>query len=208
MNRNTLVLTLVLPLAAAQANAQGGAVLGEETVELTPFVGYRTGGGFSVIEGGPGFDIENSVSYGGLIDFNLKSNNFKIEVLYSRQHSRVQAEVLLGSEFGDLAVEYYQAGVLQEVGNAGARWYIGVLLGGTRFVPRGFDGETYFSGSIGGGLKFFPSKRFGLRFDGRAYATFTSGSAGAFCSNGRCVFAYSGSTFWQGDFTGGLIIAF
>lgn len=183
-------------------------MIGEERVELTPFAGYRTGGGFSVIEGGPGFDIENSLSYGGLIDFNLKSNNFKIELLYSRQDSHVEAETLLGADFGDLAVEYYQAGVLQEVGNPGARWYIGLLLGATRFAPKSFDSETYFSGSIGGGLKFFPAKRMGLRFDARGYATFVSGSAGAFCSNGRCVFAYEGSTFWQWDFTGGLILAF
>jgi hypothetical protein len=208
MNRNTLVLALLMPLATAHAWAQGGPVIGEERVELTPFVGYRTGGGFSVIEGGPGFDIQNSLSYGGLIDFNLRKNNFKLELLYSRQTSRVEAETLLGSGFGDLAIEYYQGGVLQEVGNPGARWYIGVLLGATRIAPKLFDSETFFSGSIGGGLKFFPSKRVGLRFDGRAYATFVSGSAGAFCVNGACVFAYEGSTFWQGEFTGGLILAF
>jgi len=209
MNRRLLPIACLVCLGLApRGSAQGGPVIGSERLEITPFAGYRTGGGFSLIEGGPGFDIENSLSYGGLIDFNLRSNNFKLELLYSRQSSKVEAEALLGPGFGDLTIEYYQAGVLQEVGNPGARWYIGVLLGATRFAPRTFDSETYFSGSIGGGLKFFPSKRAGLRFDARGYPTFVSGAAGAFCANGRCVFAYEGSTFWQWDFTGGLVLVF
>lgn len=209
MNRQRLVLAILVTVgAAAPAAAQGGPVIGEERLEVTPFAGYRTGGGFSVIEGGPRFDIDNSLSFGGFVDFNLRSNNFKIELLFSRQDSKVAAETLLGPELGDLTVDYYQAGILQEVGNPSARWYISALLGATRFTPKSFDSESHFSASIGGGLKFFLSKRLGLRFDGRAHATFVGGSSGAFCANGNCVFLYSGSTFWQGDFTGGLLLAF
>lgn len=208
MNRNSLVLALVLPLAAAQANAQGGPVLGEERIELTPFAGYRTGGSFNVIEGGPSFGIDSGLSYGGILDFNLQRNNFKLELLFSRQDSQVTAPTFLGPSAGELVVEYYQGGILQEVGNPSSRWYIAALLGATRLAPRDFQAETKFSASIGGGLKFFLSKQVGLRFDGRAYATFVGGSGGAFCSNGNCVFLFSGSTFWQGDFTGGLILAF
>ena len=183
-------------------------MIGEERFEITPFAGYRTGGGFTVIEGGPRFDINNGLSYGAFLDVNLRNNNFKIELLYSRQDSEVVAETILEPELLKLAVDYYQAGVLQEVGRPGARWYISALLGATRFAPKRFDSETHFSASIGGGLKFFPSRNLGLRFDGRAHATFVGGSSGAFCSNGSCVFLHSGSTFWQGDFTGGVILAF
>ena len=38
--------------------------------------------------------------------------------------------------------------------------------------------------------------------------TFIKSDTGAFCVNATCLFSYSGSHLWQGDFTAGLILAF
>ena len=48
----------------------------------------------------------------------------------------------------------------------------------------------------------------GLHLDARAYGVSLKSAAGAFCVNGSCAFAYSGTVLWQGDLTGGLVIAF
>ena len=173
-------------------------------------MGFRTGGSLSgQLDGTPrDFAIQSGTSYGGTLDFNLNQSNFKIELLYSRQSTEVEEAGLLVPGGLDLNVEYLQGGILQEVGSVKSRFYVTVLAGATRFAPRGFDSETKFSLSLGGGLKFFPARHVGLRFDARAYMTFIKSDTGAFCVNGTCLFAYSGSHLWQGDFTAGLILAF
>ncbi|HEY6547088.1 MAG TPA: outer membrane beta-barrel protein [Vicinamibacteria bacterium] len=205
------ILPALLALAPAAALAQVGTTnITQESVEIAPFVGIRTGGSLSGQLDGTArdFAIESGTSYGGTLDFNLHRGNFKFEVLYSRQSTQIEQAVQLVPGAPDLNVEYLQGGVLQEVGNEKSRFFVSVLAGATRFAPQGFDSETKFSLSLGGGLKFFPSRHIGLRFDARAYMTFIKADTGAFCVNGACLFSYSGSHLWQGDFTAGLILAF
>jgi hypothetical protein len=200
------LLGLALPSFAQ--NAPGDIT--HENVELMPFYGFRTGGGLSGELDGTArdFSIKSSSSYGGAIDFNLHSGNFKIEALYSRQSTEIESAGLIVPNGVHLHVEYLQAGILQEAGSEKGRFYVSVLLGATRFAPDGFDSATRFSTSIGAGLKLFPSPHIGLRFEGRAYLTFVNGETGGVCVNGTCLFSYTGSHMWQGDFTGGLILAF
>ncbi|MFI5182927.1 MAG: hypothetical protein ACHQNV_00900 [Vicinamibacteria bacterium] len=209
----TVALPIVLGLLGwtVPSFAQGNpGNITAENVEIIPFAGYRTGGGLSGDVQGVAreFGIDGSASYGGAIDFNLHQGNFKIEALYSRQTSKIDSAGLLVPNGVPLHVEYLQAGVLQETGTERGRFYISVLLGATRFDPEGFDSATKFSASIGGGLKLFPSSHIGLRFDARAFLTFVNGETGGVCAGGTCLFVYSGSHLWQGDFTGGLILAF
>lgn len=201
-----LAACLVL-LASAPLMAQTKDLLGEERVEIAPFYGFRTGGGFTYTVNGAAYDIKNTASFGGVVDVNLGHDNFKLELLFSRQSSEVEAEGLFQPGLLDLTIDYYQAGVLQEVGSDQGRFYIGVLAGVTRFAPDAFDSEVRFSMSVGAGIKLYPTRHVGLRLDARGYATFVSGSGGMFCSGG-CVFSYSGSSLWQGDFTGGIVFAF
>ncbi len=210
MRKPTPWIIPVLFALAPAALAQSTSNITQESVEITPFVGIRTGGSLSGELDGTARDleIEGGTSYGGILDFNLHKNNFKLEVLYSRQSTKIDQAGLLVPGGLDLNVEYLQGGVLQEVGNEKSRYYLAVLAGATRFAPRGLDSEMKFSLSLGGGLKFFLARNVGLRFDARAYLTFLKSDTGAFCVNGTCLFAYSGSHLWQGDFTGGLILAF
>ena len=182
----------------------------QESVEIAPFGGYRTGGSLSGELDGTlqDFGIQSGASYGGTIDFNLHQGNFKLELLYSRQSTRVEGAIPLVPGGLDLNVEYLMGGLLQEVGSPKSRFFVSVLAGGTRLAPRAFESETKFSLSLGAGLKFFPARHIGLRFDARAYMTFIKSDTGAFCVNATCIFSYSGSHLWQGDFTGGLILAF
>lgn len=206
---NLWIIPVFLAFAPA-ALAQGGGNITQESVEIAPFAGYRTGGSLSGSLDGTvqDFGVESGASYGGTVDFNLHQGNFKLELLYSRQSTTVEGAIPLVPGGLDLNVEYLMGGLLQEVGSAKSRFFVSVLAGGTRLAPRFFDAETKFSLSLGAGLKFFPSRHVGLRFDARAYMTFIQSDGGAFCANGTCIFSYSGSHLWQGDFTAGLILAF
>jgi hypothetical protein len=79
-----------------------------------------------------------------------------------------------------------------------------------RFVPGAgeYDSVTKFGGGVGLGVKTFFAKNVGLRLEGRAFYTLVKGEGGAFCVNGSCLFAFSGSGLWQGDVSAGLILAF
>lgn len=204
-------LALLVPallLATLPAAGQGGPPdITRENVELIGFGGYRTGG--SLVDGDQELlQLDAGGSYGGAIDFNLHKANFKLEALYSHTGSSIGFDRLVPASTIDLSIDYIQAGILQETGSERSRFYASALLGATLFRPTGFDSVTKFSFSIGGGLKLFMSKNLGLRLDARAFGTPTEASGAAVCANGTCLLRFSGSILWQGDFTGGLILAF
>jgi hypothetical protein len=209
MSKTKLCVIAVILAFVAPAVARGQDNITHENVEITPFAGWRTGGGLSGDLDGTlrEFGIKNGASYGGTLDLNLHRANLKLEVLYSRHSTELETAGLLPGG-APLTVEYLQGGLLQETGNEHRRFFISALAGATKYAPRGFDSVTKFSMSLGGGAKFFLGRNVGLRFEGRAYLTFLETDGGAFCANGTCLFAYSGKNMWQGEFTGGLILAF
>jgi opacity protein-like surface antigen len=194
-----LALVATLLLGAAHADAQ--------SVQLTPFVGWAYGGSVwdSVHENDYSFDA--SLAYGGSLSFKI-SESWRFEALYSRQATELSGEGLSASF--DVTVERYLAGFQEEKGEGTTRWFGSVWLGATRFVPgRGDVGsETKFSAAVGLGVKAFPVKNVGLRLEARGFYTLVKGEGGAFCANGSCLFAFSGTGMWQGDVSAGLILAF
>jgi opacity protein-like surface antigen len=191
-------LALAVLLAAADARAQ--------KLQLTPFAGYAFGGSVrdTALDGQRSFDA--SLAYGGSLSVPI-SEAWRFELLYSRQETKLGGG--LAPSF-DVTIERYLAGFQEEKGEGKARWFGTVWLGATRFVPgqSGFDSETRFGGGVGLGVKTFLAKNVGLRFEARGLYTLVSGSGGVFCTNGSCLFAFSGSSLWQGDVSGGLILAF
>ena len=61
--------------------------------------------------------------------------------------------------------------------------YLAFTLGGTHVRTRGADSEddTFFSGSIGLGLRIWPESRVGLRVEARAYGTLVDSKSDIFC---------------------------
>jgi hypothetical protein len=109
-----------------------------------------------------------------------------------------------------MTVERYLAGFQEEKGQGSVRWFGTFWLGATRFVPglTGLDSEIRFGAGVGLGVKKFFSRNVGVRLETRALYTLVSSEGGVACANGTCLFAFSGSSFWQGDVGGGLILAF
>jgi hypothetical protein len=199
------VAAAFLLLTAVPAGAAD--LLGKERVELTPFFGYRIGGHFASVVDERSYGIDGATAYGGLLDLNLNANNFKLEFLWSHQETHVDAPLLPRLNVAPLQIDHFQGGIMQEVGEPKARLSVSVLFGASRLSVPALGSETKFSWSIGGSAKLFPNPHFGIRLDARAFGVLIQGGGGAFCSGG-CVVVYTGTALWQGEFTGGLILAF
>ena len=198
--------SVMIPAALAVTLLLGPPQARAQSVQITPFVGYAFGGSVrdAVLDESRSFDA--ALAYGGALSFRI-SESWRFELLYSRQATKLAGG--LGPSF-DVTIERYLAGFQEEKGEGNIRWFGTVWLGATRFVPGlgGFDSETKFGGGVGLGVKTFPVKNVGLRFEARGFYTLVKGEGGAFCANGTCLFAFSGTGLWQGDVSAGLILAF
>ena len=197
--RTALAAALLLATLAAGARAQ--------SVQISPFAGYAFGGSVRDAALGDSRAFDAALAYGGALSFRI-AESWRFELLYSRQPTRVEGG--LGSPF-DVTVERYLAGFQEEKGpGERVRWFGSVWLGATRFVPgfAGYDSKTKFGGGVGLGVKTFFGGNVGLRFEARGFYTLVKGEGGMACVNGSCLFAFSGDGLWQGDVSGGLILAF
>jgi hypothetical protein len=193
------VVLAAASLAAADARAQ--------SVQFAPFAGYQFGGSFHEQASGVEFSLKDSLSYGGTMDVAI-NKHWRVELLYSRQPTELGPSG--GAAAFDINVERYMAGIVEEKGEGPSRFFGVALAGVTRFVPSlsGFDSDSRFTLGVDLGLKHFVSDHFGLRTEVRGFYTFTETGGGVLCTGGTCLFAFSGSGLWQGDVSGGLILAF
>ena len=176
---------------------------------LTPFVGYRFGGRFSVADTSSRASAADHVSYGVALDV-ATDEQTQYELFYSRQSTR-----LGGPAPTDTAIEYLHLGGTVLVGNSPRfQPYIIGTLGATRFSPDSPLGRDriYFSVSLGGGLRIPFTDHLALRLEARGFATFFNTNGTVFCrsdqAGGVCQIHGNGSTFFQGDALAGLAYTF
>jgi hypothetical protein len=194
------LLAAALVLRAASARAQ--------TVQIAPFAGYQFGGSVRspVLEREYSFD--GGLVWGGALDI-LAGERWRVELLYSRQETALRDSLGVESDF-DLTLERFLVGVQEETGEGRIRCFGTLLLGATRYVPGlgGGGSDTRFTAGIALGAKTFITRNLGLRAEVRGFYTVVESGGGAFCDDGECLFVYSGSGIWQGDVSGGLVLAF
>jgi hypothetical protein len=195
---------LILLVAACLLAGEVGAA----PVEIAPFAGLTWGGSFHSSALQASVSLQASLSYGGTADFAL-SEHWRVELLYARQETELDAG---GEPAFDVGVERYMAGIVEEKGEGRTHFFGAGLLGVTRFVPGlgGFGSESLFSVGVGLGVKRRLSERFALRGDLRGFYVVTQSGGGAFCGNvgSTCLFVFRSNGLWQGEVSGGVVIAF
>ena len=193
----------------------GGALLGPRDAaaqgfELTPFLGYRFGGGFEDVDGSPSVDIENDMSYGLLLGWDMDGES-TFEVFYSLQQTSLdpQAPLTSGLTF-DLDVHTLEFGGTFHFEDGKVRPFVAGGLGYTLFEPgaSGVDSEGGITLGLGGGVKFLPSDRVGFRLEGRGHLTFLADNGQLFCTNGGCILQAEGSMLFQFEVLSGVVIRF
>ena len=173
--------------------------------ELTPFIGYRIGGSFEDDETEQTFDLNDHGSYGLIFNIREKANT-QYELGWSHQDTSID---LPDSDKLELAIDTFQIGgtYLWE-GDLAQPFLVGTL-GAAHYRPRSgdSDSDTFFAFTIGGGWKLWPTRRFGLRLEGRYYGTLMSNSSKIFCSsapeNSGCLIQTRGKLLSQWEVTVG-----
>jgi hypothetical protein len=184
------------------------ARLHAQRFEISPFYGYRFGGEVQNPLTGRTFRFEDAPAYGLLLDVAPKQDApAKLEVLWSRQDSRVDLHGLSGLGKVDVTIDQIQIGGSLERGQR-LREYVSLLVGATYYSTDGYGSDIRFSLGVGGGLKYFLTRNLALRADLRGFCTIVDSSSAFISSGGTTVVAFSGSAVWQGQVTAGVSLAF
>lgn len=180
--------------------------------EITPFVGYRLGGDFDLMNSSQNADLDDHGSF-ALALAARRDESSQYELLYTREETTFENTSPLGPL--DVNVEYLHVGGTLEA-SVGSDFplepYIVGGLGVTRFELQSVGDDSRFSVSLGGGFRVPVSPRFSLRFEARGYLTFVDTKSSIFCASGRfggvCAIRAKGSTFTQFDLMAGAAFAF
>ena len=202
-----LATTLVVCLIGLGVTSTAAA----QSFELTPFAGWRFGGGFEDLATGAGIDLDDGLSYGLIlgIPWNAQHRS-RLELIWSRQDTAIGA-ASAGDPGFDLDVHYLHVSGMVPFATSNDRLDVLLSIGaGATIMLPGIDGagsEVRFSASAAVGLLYHASDRIGIRLEARGWYTFTEAGGAVFCSGG-CVVAFSGSGFGQGELTAGLQLGF
>jgi Outer membrane protein beta-barrel domain len=175
---------------------------------VSPFYGYRFGGGIQDESTGSHYNFADAPSYGLVLSYAPKDSYGRFELLWSRQDSSVDFNGNYGLGTVDISIDVVQVGGELDYGSERVQGYVSVDIGATHYGSDGHGDDTKFSWGIGGGVKAFLTKNIYLRADIRGYSTLTQGSGGFIYSNGVAVAGFSGFSVWQGEVSAGIGFTF
>jgi len=193
------LIAAALLLSSVLSPGRAGAEWG---LEITPYAGYAIGGNFTDNSTGADLDVKEGGNFGlvlGLAD----TPETQYELFYGFQRTEVTGGGTFGGEtLFDLDIHYLHLGGTYMFPAEKVRPFLSGGLGATHFVPHGsgMNQKTYFSASLGGGVKIPISGHVGLRFEGRGFMTILPDSTAIFCvSSGgaACVVQVQGDVFGQ-----------
>lgn len=212
MSQRSLGITVMFIALALTAQN----VLAEQTYrfELTPFVGYRVGGSFEDKDTGESVDLDDNGSYG--LIFNIVEKSFtQYEFSWSHQDTSIDLSDSGGnSEKLDLDIDFFQLGGTYLFEGKFAKPYMVATIGAAHYRTKSgvSESETYFAFSFGGGVKLWPTQRFGLRLEGRYYGTAVESDSKIFCgsspNNSGCLIQTRGQLLSQWEVMAGGIFRF
>jgi len=183
-------------------------------VEVTPWLGYAIGGTLTDRVTDEELELDDSGSYGLAVNI-LASNRSSWEIAYSRQETEADTRGLSMTEPAfDLNVDKLEFGGTYDVYTKYPRPYVAATIGLTKLDPSGTDlnSDTYFSFSLGGGLKLLEKQRIGLRLDARWLGTVIQDDTDIFCRTGTvgavCLIEVDGDLLSQVRLSLGISIRF
>jgi len=193
-------------LVAAVPRTAGAQV----QAELGPFVGYRFGGALAD-NANTSYGIDNAVSYGGVVDLDLR-RDVGVEFVWSHQSSELALRDVLEPGPFTVSVDHWMVGPWKAFGHPAGRVrpFASFLLGISQFSTSIAEGESRARFALAGGLgvKFFPRPRIGIRLEGRSFFSFTDGGSNLFCSASlnACPLQFKSDLLVQGEVAAGVIV--
>jgi hypothetical protein len=197
--------------SAALAALLGSAPARAQTVEISPFYGYRFGASISTVTEGPVVDDDGGPSFGAVVDvvFGSQTEGLKVEGVYSHEDATLKVR---SSEFDPptyvrAQVDQILLGGIQDLTGDRARPFLSGLFGITRYAVPG-DTEVRLAVGVGTGVKAYLTRNIGLRLDARGYMTIVNLGGAGVCGGAGCAIAFNVSPAFQADLSAGLIVAF
>jgi opacity protein-like surface antigen len=181
--------------------------MASDGLEFVPFVGYRFGGSFRDEVSGDSHDVDAQNNWGFSVSTPV-SESTRYEFLYSHQNTRLTDRTNPEDAF-DLDIHYIQLGGTVDLPHERLVPFFSGGIGMAYMNPGrdGYSNETRFSLSVGGGLKWNPTDRLGVRFEMRGYGTLMDSRGSLFCDGG-CQLELSNDLFPQFETNLGLIFRF
>ena len=179
-------------------------------VEITPFYGYQFGGSFEDSETGRDYDLADGSCAGGMLNVHVNEIS-QIEFYFSRQETELESEGPFPTDtFFDLDVDYYHLGGTLLILNDEWQPFVVGTLGATHLSPEpsSIDSLTRFSVGLGGGVRYFPTKNFGLYLAGRGFFTFIDSDSHIVVESGSATVDIVADGLWQAVLQAGLILRF
>ncbi len=170
-----LGLAVALCSWAVPANSQDSG----RRFELSPLLGYVTGGAFEDENTRQQLDLDDSQAHG--LQLNIRADpQSTYEIQYAKQATRTKAP---GLPSLDVIIEKLEIGGTYEASEEPTRPFVALTLGASRFKPddSAFNDDTYFSFSLGGGVKFFMDQPLGITIDARWVGAFVDEDTKVFC---------------------------
>ena len=179
-----------------------------QKIEITPTAGFMFAGKLSTYLGELNF--RDNWNYGLLVDINIQKY-MAVELMYIRLNTNVDLiqNGITTPLWPNFVEEYWQIGVMRTVKDMKKlRIFTGGTLGATYFNPNDseYGDDWRFSITLGGGVKYYISKRIGLRFDARLMMPIYWGSATIYAGGGGGFAIGTGTVIPQVMLNGGLII--
>lgn len=200
---------------AAQLETDGQTQIKPLRFDITPLIGYRTSITFPIGEGGRETNsnviFDARPSYGIAVGGRLNEEDL-IEIRWARQDSHVHTEgsipyatqkVVLEQLQGDFTHEY-----ILEDWPLWARPFVMGSVGATHLGAGTGSSFTRFSFGLGGGIKVYFKRHFGLRVQAEWLPIVVNPEVSAFVCGGGCVVRLSGTAVSQGEFVAGPLFRF
>ena len=137
-------------------------------LEITPYVGYRAGGNWLDIDGDA--ELAGAASYGFILNYR-ETYKTQWELFYGRQSTEIETRnATLDGSFLELDMDYLHVGGTYVFREDKLAPFLSMSFGVTRLTPDDelLDEETYFSASLGLGLRYELKRNLGLRLEARA----------------------------------------
>ncbi len=202
-----LMLLLVAPAISAADNKSQGRT------EITPFIGWRFGGGLEEENTGYDIGLDDTESFGLVIDHSIEPDK-QIEIYFSRQYTSFDPSdsnnMNIDTMKKDLTIDYYHLGGVYFISDGLLRPFVSGTIGATHFSPEDSDisSETRASLALGTGVKFYPTQHLGLRLEARGIYTFVGSSGAVFSNNGNLSIHVKSGGILQGEANAGLMLMF
>jgi hypothetical protein len=196
----TFFLLALLIASVVQVKAQ--------RIELSPLIGYETGAYVNTRLGR--IHAVGGMDFGGSMDINIGNGRWA-ELSFTQLNSSMDYESGLTTErLSDLIIDYYSAGILQEMKPGAKVTPYGLFtLGLVNYNPSSNDyhNANKMHMSIAGGIKINASEKVGLRLQARLLMPIYYEGGYIFAGSGGSGYGVTGGFKGvQGDFTAQLTL--